>query len=75
MAAGSGGARMTDQISPVDARPRAGLLNEQQYASFVKMMAAEAGIVSTASRRRGYEMTYFQHHKKRGVKLRGKYRP
>jgi hypothetical protein len=46
-----------------------------EYPSFVKRMAAEAAIVSTASRRRGMEHRYFKHHHTLGVRLRGKYRP
>lgn len=50
-------------------------MNELQYVAFVKRMASEAATRSTLSRRVGYENIYFAHHKARGVKLRGKYRP
>lgn len=51
------------------------MIPESEYDKFVKEMAAIHAIQSFMSRRQGMEMIYYQHHKARGVKLRGKYRP
>lgn len=50
-------------------------LSETAYAELCKLLHRTEGIVSTKSRRRGYEQQYYPHHKARGVKVRGKYRP
>ena len=51
------------------------MIPESKYQDFVKEMAAIHAVSAMMSRRQGMERIYYDHHKQRGVKLRGKYRP
>lgn len=50
-------------------------MNEVQYADHVKRMSSIHGIAATKGMRNDLEMRYFLHHRTRGARLRGKYRP
>lgn len=51
------------------------ILSDADYAALVKNMSTEHAFGGSFSRRVGWEHLYFQHHKAKGIKLRGKYRP
>jgi hypothetical protein len=50
------------------------VMNELEYASFLRKLTDTPGTKSLLKLRRGMEQTYYLHHHARGVRLRGKYR-